>query len=82
METGTGAATTPRIHALKPSLVEWKLIVVVPAQSQGATLETFLSGMETRIRGESDRPVGVLETFLSGMETLGRGRHEHRGNVP
>ena len=33
-------------------------------------LETFLSGMETRISSWSCKPGGYLETFLSGMETV------------
>ena len=36
--------------ALKPSLVEWKPDRVRPSSRMGLFLETFLSGMETRMR--------------------------------
>ena len=55
--------------ALKPSLVEWKLIRRSSTKTISSDLETFLGGMETTVgdgRGGSSRP---LETFLGGMET-------------
>ena len=42
-----GMVTPPMGNPLKPSLVEWKLPDFAVIYLQGASLETFLSGMET-----------------------------------
>ena len=71
METGIEEVSSLPESALKPSLVEWKLINEFLNLVDLQSLETFLSGMETGQApdgGDSDKH---LETFLSGMETRG-----------
>ena len=56
-------------EALKPSLVEWKLPDFAVIYLQGASLETFLGGMETGQDLAQGNLHLRLETFLGGMET-------------
>ena len=56
--------------ALKPSLVEWKLITMSTSPTRSASLETFLGGMETRYPSIGSLRAACLETFLGGMETV------------
>ena len=50
--------------------MEWKLPPSGTVSQETASLETFLSGMETQDKNRDFQKRPVLETFLSGMETI------------
>ena len=74
METKVRRRAWACTATLKPSLVEWKPQVLREAESDVASLETFLGGMETSCPEGIDRRRVRLETFLGGMETRPSGR--------
>ena len=47
METRSSFSIPPALFALKPSLVEWKLLHLPAKHFFAGGFETFLSGMET-----------------------------------
>ena len=58
-----------RSESLKPSLVEWKRLLLSYLGWRSTNLETFLGGMETgKVWGRVEG-LWALETFLGGMET-------------
>ena len=67
------------LWALKPSLVEWKLLYMKSLMYRIKTLETFLGGMETSFHDGGDMRRAGLETFLGGMETSELGAMEGKG---
>ena len=69
METGVLRDRVLGRFPLKPSLVEWKLLLLNLGPFIAAALETFLSGMETASQSYPFWHGISLETFLSGMET-------------
>ena len=64
METGAPHVVAGALSPLKPSLVEWKPQTLLIKGSQALFLETFLSGMETKLHNFSLRGLHSLKPSL------------------